>query len=118
MVFELKVSVLQIPFEERPYSKSCLKNDCKFYHVIGMKKSESKPDSTPSTSQEIVSPSNTPNAILTASPPSPISSVFHKVKKPWENEIEKMAEQMEKMMQWQLNQTSAEFDKCPVSFGR
>ena len=86
------MSVLQIPFEERPYSKSCLKNDCKFYHVIGTKKSESKPDSTPSTSQEIVSPSNTPNAILTAS--------------------------QEKMMQWQLNQTSAEFDKCPVSFGR
>ena len=64
-------------------SKTCQNNECEFFQILGTKKwgLNCYPDQHCSS-----------------------SLVFHKAKEPWEVGTEKMAEQMEKMMQWQLNQ--------------
>ena len=76
-------------------SKTCHRNECKFFHVSGTKKVEDeiKPVQQQTQSGYFNAKEKTAEVKL--------NQVFQKAKEPWENAIEKMALQMEKLMAWQ-----------------
>ena len=92
-------------------TKTCNRNDCKFFHLTGTKK------------KIVDGKSPAPIQIQTSNSPSPLASaqntntesVFQKDKEPWELAIEKMSAQMEMMMKWQQmqmnNQENMNFQK-------
>lgn len=89
-------------------SKTCNRNDCKYYHLTGTKiitkqYEGHQTNSQPYQGQKLFQTSNkyNPLSMPQTSELTQESVVFQKSTAPWEIAIEKIASQMEKMIKWQ-----------------